>query len=38
MSHTPASLLEESNRLIQQAWTYFARQLPVAGARACRAC
>ena len=29
MSHTPASLLEESNRLLQHTWTYFVRQMPV---------
>lgn len=28
MPHTPSSLAEESNRLFQHAWTYFARQLP----------
>ena len=28
MSHTPASLVEESNRLLQHTWTYFVRQLP----------
>jgi GNAT superfamily N-acetyltransferase len=28
MPHTPASLVEESNRLLQHTWTYFVRQLP----------
>jgi GNAT superfamily N-acetyltransferase len=28
MSHTPASLIEESNRLLQHSWTYFVRQMP----------
>ena len=28
MSHTPASLVEESNRLLQHTWTYFVRQMP----------
>jgi GNAT superfamily N-acetyltransferase len=28
MSHTSASLVEESNRLLQHTWTYFVRQLP----------
>lgn len=31
MPHTPSSLAEESNRLFQHAWTYFARQLPGGG-------
>jgi GNAT superfamily N-acetyltransferase len=29
MSHAPASLLEESHRLLQHTWTYFVRQMPV---------
>ncbi|AMY08770.1 putative acetyltransferase involved in intracellular survival [Luteitalea pratensis] len=28
MPHTPASLVEESNRLFQHAWTYFVRRMP----------
>lgn len=31
MSHTPSSLVEESNRLFQHTWTYFARHLPGGG-------
>lgn len=31
MSHTPASLVEESNRLFQHTWTYFAKHLPGGG-------
>jgi GNAT superfamily N-acetyltransferase len=31
MPHSSASLAEESNRLFQHAWTYFARQLPRGG-------
>jgi hypothetical protein len=28
LSHTPASLVEESNRLLQHTWRYFVRQMP----------
>ena len=28
MPHTPTSLVEEANRLLQHAWTYFVRQMP----------
>jgi hypothetical protein len=31
MSHTSASLIEESNRLFHHTWTYFARQMPGGG-------
>ena len=32
MPHAPSSLVEESNRLFQHTWTYFAKHLPGGGA------
>lgn len=32
MSHTPASLVEDSDPLLQHTWTYFVRQLPAGSA------